>query len=102
MLEYPVAMGVRSLRETGGQNFIQGDLTSRKIMDYYSIVRFNERGGGGGGAVRLRPIQRTGEPEGGGAVRVKLIQVHGQELGCDTDPVSRALRRRKNDLISNY
>ena len=26
--------------------------------------------------------------------------VHGQELDCDTDPVSRALRRRKNDKIT--
>ena len=50
-------MGVRSLRERGGRNFIQGDLTSRKIMDSMS---------GGGGAVRLRPIRRAGGGGGGG------------------------------------
>ena len=40
-------MGVRSLRERGGRNFLQGDLTSRKIMDY--AIRPIERAGGGGG-----------------------------------------------------
>ena len=71
-------MGVRSLREGGGggRNLIQGDLTSRKIMDY--AVRPIQRaggggGGGGGGAVRLRPIQRA-RGGGGGAVRLRPIQ----------------------------
>ena len=58
-------MGVRSLRERGGRNFIQGDLTSRKIMDSMSW------GGGGGGAVRLRPIRRAGGGGGGGVLSVK-------------------------------
>ena len=69
-------MGVRSLRERGGRNFIQGDLTSRKIMDsmsgggVLSAFPIQRAGGGGGGAVRLRPIQRAGRGGGGGgAVR---------------------------------
>ena len=44
-------MGVRSLLDRGGRNFIQGDLASRDSADTTS------GGGGGGGAVRLRPIQ---------------------------------------------
>ena len=49
-------MGVRSLRERGGQNFIQGDLTSRKILDYaiWPIQRAGGGGGGGGVAVRIK------------------------------------------------
>ena len=55
-------MGVRSLRERGGRNFIQGDLTSRKIMDYAirPIGRFNERGGGGGGGCCPRKVNSSG------------------------------------------
>ena len=61
-------MGVRSLRDRGGRNFLQGDLTSRKIMDY--AIRPIQRAGrgGGGGAVRLRPIQRAGGGGGGGVL----------------------------------
>ena len=76
----PVAinMGVRSLRERGGRNFIQGDLTSRKIMDSMSggvlsaFSRFNERGGGG--AVRLQPIERAGGGGGGGGGGVLSVK----------------------------
>ena len=59
-------MGVRSLRERGGRNFIQGDLTSCKIMDY--AIRPIQRAGGrgGGGAIRLRPIHN--ERGGGGGL----------------------------------
>ena len=69
-------MGVRSLRERGGggRNFIKGDLSSRKIMDY--VIRPSQRAGGGGGgggrgwrcAVRLRPIQR-----GGGTYSLEIL-----------------------------
>ena len=31
-------MGIRSLRERGGADFIKGDLSSRKIMDYIIIT----------------------------------------------------------------
>ena len=50
----------------GGRNFIKGDLSSRKIMDY--VIRPIQRargGGGGGGTVRLRPIERAGGGGGG-------------------------------------
>ena len=51
-------MGVRSLRERGGRNFIQGDLTSRKIMDYAIRPIQRAGGGGGGGVVVLSAIGR--------------------------------------------
>ena len=60
-------MGVRSLLDRGGRNFIQGDLASRGLRDSADTTsggrgvlsafgRFNERGGGGGGAVCRRLI----------------------------------------------
>ena len=52
-------MGVRSLRERGGRNFIQGDLTSRKIMDSMS-------GGGGGGCCPPSADSTSGGGGGGG------------------------------------
>ena len=65
-------MGVRSLRDRGGRNFIQGDLTSRGSI---------QRAGGGGATVRLRPFQRAGGGGGGGggwgAVRLRPIQRAG-------------------------
>ena len=54
IIKCPWFMGVRSLRDRGGRNFIQGDLTSRE-----SIQRAGGGGGGGGGwaTVRFRPFQ---------------------------------------------
>ena len=53
-------MGVRSLRERGGRNFIKGDLSSRENMDYVTwLIQRARGGGGGGGAVRPGPIQRV-------------------------------------------
>ena len=45
-------MGVRSLRERGGRNFIQGDLTSPGLRD--SADSTSGGGGGVGGAVRVK------------------------------------------------
>ena len=74
-------MGVRSLRDRGGRNFIQGDLTSRGLRDsadttsggggggggvLSALGRFNERGGGGGGGVVLSASGRFNERGGGG------------------------------------
>ena len=55
-------MGVRSLRERGSRNFIQGDLTSHKIMDSMS-------GGGGGGC--CPPSADSTSRGGGGVLSVK-------------------------------
>ena len=71
-------MGVRSFRETGGRNFIKGDLPSRKIMEFVDSADSKSGGDavrplpiqraeeGGGDAVCFWPIQRAGEGGGGG------------------------------------
>ena len=47
-------MGVRSLRERGGRNFIPGDLTSRKISDSADSTS------GGGGGCCPRKVNSSG------------------------------------------